>query len=161
MTDATPAASSAFRGLAWMLGVVGLLPLFGHALFAWLAPPEEALGLLRSLVQYTAAILAFVGAIHWGVSLASPLPFAPRDGARLVWGVVPALFCWVITMYSPAIALPALFLGLLVALAADWLLFRDSAVPRWFLTLRAVLTAGALLCVGAGWMALATRIPIR
>lgn len=155
---APPAASDAFRRLAWILGVAGLLPFFGHALFAWVAPPEEAGGLLRSQAHYAGAVLAFVGALHWGAALASPLPFTSRDGVRLAWSVIPALFCWVITLYPPSVAVPALFFGLLAAFAADLWLYAGSVVPRWFLALRAVLTAGAALCVGATWLAMATRL---
>ncbi len=158
MSTETPSESPVFRRLAWMLGAVGLLPFFGHALFAWAAPTAEAAGLLRSQVHYAGAVLAFLGALHWGVALASPLPFGTRDGARLVWSVVPALFAWVITMYSPKVAIPALFVALLVAWVADLLLYAGSAAPRWFLALRTVLTAGAALCVGATWLAMATRL---
>lgn len=158
MSTETPAQSPVFRRLAWMVGVAGLLPFFGHALFAWAAPVVEAAGLLRSQAHYAAAVLAFLGALHWGVALASPLPFTTRDGARLVWGVIPALFAWVITMYAPAVSIPALFVALLVVWGADLLLYAGSAAPRWFVVLRTVLTAGAVLCVGATWLAMATRL---
>lgn len=154
----TPAQSPAFRRLAWILGLAGLLPFFAHGLFAWVAPDVEAGGLLRSQAHYAGAILAFLGALHWGVALASPLPFTTRDGVRLVWSVIPALFAWVITLYPPAVAIPSLFLALLVAWGADLALYAGSAVPRWFLLLRTVLTAGAALCVGATWLAMATRL---
>jgi len=158
MSNDTPAASGAFRQLAWVLGLAGLLPFFGHALFAWVAPDVEAGGLLRSQVHYAASILSFLGALHWGVALASPLPFTSRDGVRLVWSVIPAIFAWVIGMYPPGVAVPGLFFALLVAWGADLALYAGAAVPRWFLLLRTVLTAGAALCMGATWLAMATRL---
>lgn len=158
MSSTTPANNEAFRRLAWVLGLAGLLPFFAHALFAWVAPDVESGGLLRSQAHYAAAILSFLGALHWGVALASPLPFTTRDGVRLVWSVIPALLAWVITMYPPALAIPVLFFALLVAYAVDVILYAGAAVPRWFLVLRAVLTAGAALCVGATWLAMATRL---
>jgi hypothetical protein len=45
-----------------------------------------------------------------------------------------------------------------VALAVDWLLYRGTPVPRWFLGLRLVLSVGALACVGASWMAMSVRL---
>ena len=119
MSSTTPANHEAFRRLAWVLGLAGLLPFFAHALFAWVAPAVESGGLLRSQAHYAAAILSFLGALHWGVALASPLPFTTRDGVRLVWSVIPALLAWVITMYPPGLAIPVLFFALLVAYAAD------------------------------------------
>ena len=158
MSVTSPSNSPAFRQLAWVLGLAGLLPFFAHALFAWVAPDFEAGGLLRSQAHYAAAILGFLGALHWGVALASPLPFTSRDGVRLVWSVIPALFAWIITLYPPGLAIPALFLALLVAWVADLVLYAGAAVPRWFLVLRTVLTAGAAACMGATWLAMATRL---
>jgi hypothetical protein len=31
-------------------------------------------------------------------------------------------------------------------------------VPRWFMSLRLVLSIGALACVGASWLAMAVRL---
>jgi len=118
---------------------------------------------LRSQVHYAGVIFTFLGALHWGVTLASP---GIVDGAavtRMLWGVVPAVFAWVVTLYPADLSLPLLFAGLLLALGVDWLLYRATPVPRWFLGLRTVLTAGALLAVGASWLAMATRLagPLR
>ena len=108
MNSTTPANHDAFRRLAWVLGLAGLLPFFAHALFAWVAPDVESGGLLRSQAHYAAAILSFLGALHWGVALASPLPFTSRDGVRLVWSVIPALLAWVIPKDRAALTTVAL-----------------------------------------------------
>ena len=155
MTDSRDIPAT--QRFAWILGLAGLLPFFGHALFSWLSPPSEAAGVLRSHVGYAASVLTFLGALHWGVTLASPSIVDGRAVVRLVWSVIPAIFCWIVPLYSTAAALPLLLAGLAVALGVDWLLYRDSPVPRWFLTLRAVLSAGALLALGASWWAMAVR----
>lgn len=152
------APDGAMRGLAWALGAAGLLPFFGNALFAWVAPVHELDGLLRSQVHYAGAILGFLGALHWGVVLGARRPFTPRDGGRLVWSVLPALLAWVVTLYPPAIALPVLFFALPVVLFADFLLYRDTPVPGWFLWLRSLLTVVATGCVGASWLAMGSRV---
>jgi hypothetical protein len=72
--------------------------------------------------------------------------------------LIPSIFAWVIGMYPPAVAVPGLFFALLVAWGADLALYAGAAVPRWFLLLRTVLTAGAALCMGATWLAMATRL---
>jgi hypothetical protein len=76
----------------------------------------------------------------------------------MLWSVLPSIFAWIVTLYPVRMALPLLWAGLLVAFIVDWLLYRDTPVPRWFMTLRAVLTAGALGSVGASWLAMATRL---
>ena len=156
--NAAQRGDGAMRQLAWALGAAGLLPFFGNAFFAWVVPPGEADGVLRSQAHYTAAILTFLGALHWGVVLASVRPFTPRDGLRLVWSVIPSIFCWIVTLYAFRLALPLLFFALPVVLAADLALYRGTSVPRWFLWLRVTLTVTATLCVGASWLAMAQRL---
>jgi hypothetical protein len=151
------ATASPIPRLAWTLGVAGLLPFFAHALFAWLTPASEAAGLLKSQVHYAAAILTFVGALHWSLALAAPEGSDARAGTRLVWGVIPSIYAWISTLYPLGAALPALMVGLLAALAVDAVLYRGSAMPRWFMALRVVLTTGALLCLAASWLAMAAR----
>jgi hypothetical protein len=143
---------------AWILGLAGLLPFFTHALFVWLVPPAEMLGVLRSQAHYTAAILTFLGALHWGVTLASPTLVGSAAGLRMVWSVTPALYCWVATLYPVQMSLPLLFAGLLAALVVDLLFYRGAPVPRWFITLRKVLSAVALAAVGASWWAMSARL---
>jgi hypothetical protein len=113
---------------------------------------------LRSQAHYAAAILTFLGALHWGVTLASPQIVDGRAVTRMLWSVLPSIFAWIVTLYPVRMALPLLWAGLLVAFIVDWLLYRDTPVPRWFMTLRAVLTAGALGSVGASWLAMAARL---
>lgn len=157
-SDADADADRAMRQLTWALGVAGLLPFFGNAFFSWVVPPGEAEGVLRSQAHYAASILTFLGALHWGVVLASARPFVPRHGLRLVWGVIPSIFCWIVTLYPAALALPLLFFALPVVLAADLLFYRGTPVPRWFMPLRVTLTCGATACVGASWLALSVRL---
>jgi len=149
----TPAT---IRRLAWILSAAGLLPFIGHALFAWVAPGSEAAGLMRSQAHYAASILTFVGAVHWGMALTGGE--ASGAGVRLVWSVIPAIYAWVITLYPPAVAVPGLFFGLLVALAVDLALYRGQPALRWFMQLRLVISLAAVACVGASWAALSVRL---
>ncbi len=156
MTDSRDIPAT--RRFAWILGLAGLLPFLAHALFSWLSPPSELGGVLRSQAHYAASILTFLGALHWGVTIASPSIVDGSAVTRMLWSVVPSIFCWIVTLYPTDVSLPLLFAGLAVALLVDWLLYRASPVPRWFITLRVVLTAGALAAVGASWAAMAVRL---
>jgi hypothetical protein len=148
----------ATQRFAWILGLAGLLPFAAQAVFSWLSPPAELTGVLRSQTHYAASILTFLGALHWGVTLASPQVKDGRAVTRMLWSVTPSIFAWIVTLYPTRMALPLLWAGLLLAFVIDWMLYRDTPVPRWFMTLRAVLTAGALACVGASWVAMAVRL---
>jgi hypothetical protein len=156
MTDSRDIPAT--QRFAWILGLAGLLPFAAHALFSWLAPPDELVGLLRSQAHYAASILTFLGALHWGVTIASPSIVDARAVTRMLWSVAPAIWCWIVTLYPTDVSLPLLFAGLAFALVVDWLLYRAAPVPRWFLTLRTVLSVGALAAVGASWAAMALRL---
>jgi hypothetical protein len=150
---------TATQRLAWLLGLAGLLPFFGNAFFAWLTSPYEVAGLLRSQVHYTAVILSFLGALHWGVTIASPSLDGSPAGVRMVWSVIPAIYAWVVSLFAPALALPLLLAALPVVFVVDVLFYRHMPVPRWFIVLRAVLTIGATACVAASWFAVG-RLPL-
>lgn len=156
MTDSREIPAT--QRFAWILGLAGLLPFLSHAVFSWLSPPSELTGVLRSQAHYAAVILTFLGALHWGVTLASPGIVDGRAVTRMLWSVLPSIFAWIVTLYPTRMALPLLWVGLLVAFFVDWLLYRDTPVPPWFMRLRAVLTAGALFSVGVSWLAMATRL---
>jgi hypothetical protein len=148
----------ATQRFAWLLGMAGLLPFFTHALFAWITSPYEVAGVLRSQAHYAAVILTFLGALHWGVTMASPSIQGSPAGRRMVWSVLPAIYAWVVSLFPVELSLPLLFFGLLAALGVDWLLYRATPVPRWFLTLRLVLSVGALASIDASWWAMAARM---
>ncbi len=142
---------------------MGLLPFFVFATMAWL-PDDLAIGRVgaaqlaqRVLVAYAAIILSFLGAVHWGVALAAPVPSAAPQLARafLVWGVIPPLLGW--------LALLLMFLGLALWLVLS-LLIADLALARMmdgvllrhhssglqrYLELRTRLTVGATLALAA------------
>ncbi|HVL59208.1 MAG TPA: DUF3429 domain-containing protein [Burkholderiaceae bacterium] len=145
--------------MAWILGLVGAAPFVAHALFSWVSPPSEVPGILRSQVHYAAVILTFVGALHWGVILGAPDAHPDsRAFLALVWGVLPAGFAWIVSLYEPNISLALLGVALGLALAVDVLLYRRSPVPPWFVVLRAVLTAVGCACVGLSWLASGARL---
>ncbi len=148
----------ATQRFAWILGLAGLLPFVAQALFSWLSPPAELSGVLRSQAHYAASIFTFLGALHWGVTLATPSIVDGRAVTRMLWSVTPSLFAWIVTLYPVQVSLPLLFAGLCVALAVDWALYRGTPVPKWFFSLRLVLSVGALACVGASWLAMSVRL---
>jgi hypothetical protein len=124
---------------ARLLGPAGLLPFFGLAPGAWLGWGWAA----PALVAYGATILAFLGAVHWGLALRAPVAERGADWPRLGLGVLPALVGWL------ALLLP-LSAGLLVLAAAiPGTAALEAAgaargwVPRSYTRLRWLLSAGA------------------
>ena len=129
---------------AWM-GYLGLLPFLAGAAGPWLGMEWMA----EWLLAYGAVILSFVGAIHWGLAMARRNP--PPEWFYA--SVMPALAGWVALLLPRLIALPLLAVGFI-----GWRVWEHRSVspglPRWFRRLRTVLTAGAVLGLTAGWLAL-------
>lgn len=138
--------------LAWILGLLGLLPFAGCALAAlavagWQA---EAMVWLRG---YGAVILSFLGAVHWGFALRAPDAEAPSAPARLVGGVLPSLVAWLALLLPLKPGLWLLAGGVLaVAAAEQWGALR-GLVPGNYMALRWVLSLGAAACLLAGALA--------
>ena len=152
---------------ALLLGLGGLIPFLACGLGSVTAggavPADRA---LLALIEYAAIILSFLGAVHWGLALATPAQdhaataqagsLRPgSDGVRLALGVLPALLGWAALLVSvaaaPAIALALLIAGFLATTAVEARGARDGLVPagymrlRWLLTLVVVLVLGLVL----------------
>lgn len=138
-----PAAHAPF-GARWM-GYLGLLPFFAMALGVWIGP----VGLADWLTAYGAVILSFVGAIHWGLAMGR----GQSSPAIFQASVVPALVGWAALLVPRLIGLPVLALAFI-----GWRIWEHRcaahAMPHWFRHLRTVLTAGAVIALLAGWVAL-------
>ncbi|MDX1609213.1 MAG: DUF3429 domain-containing protein [Halofilum sp. (in: g-proteobacteria)] len=124
-----------------ILGYGGLLPFLGAGIGSWL-PVSWAPAAVFAFMAYSAAILAFLGGLQWGLALR---PDADRLAERVTVGVLPALVA--------ALALPIgvrrgawlLLAGFLLLLA--WDLWRNRALlPPWYPRLRLRLTAGVVAC---------------
>jgi hypothetical protein len=151
--------------LALLLGLGGLIPFLACGLGSVTAggavPADRA---LLALIEYAAIILSFLGAVHWGLALATQDHAATAqagslrpgsDGVRLALGVLPALLGWAALLVSvaaaPAIALALLIAGFLATTAVEARGARDGLVPagymrmRWLLTLVVVLVLAMVL----------------
>ena len=137
---------------ARLLGPAGLIPVAGLAAGIWAGWP----GAGPALVAYGATILAFLGAVHWGLALAAPAPAAAEDTAqRVAWGrlglgVVPALLAWVALLLPLPAGLVLLALGILTTALAETVAARAGLVPRAYLGLRWLLSTGAGLALLLG-----------
>lgn len=124
------------RATALALGYGGLIPFVALSLAIILGVDLGEFSGTGLLAGYAATILSFLGAIHWGIAVATPDHNSPRD---FVASVIPPLFAWV------ALSLPAPqdLLAFGVAFPAWYLWERVSMLdryPAWFRRLRAALT---------------------
>ena len=148
------------RATAYLLALGLLLPFWGLALLAWLGPFGWLGPALDALSAYAAVMLGFLGAVHWGVVLATtPAERALLVGDarhRLAWGALLVLAAWVAAMLPWAVlSLSLLFLLLVLSWQVDrrWL---DNLPVGWsYQRLRRLFTllaALALLTAIASWL---------
>ncbi|NBX66102.1 MAG: DUF3429 domain-containing protein [Proteobacteria bacterium] len=135
--------------IAIALGLWGLVPFIVPAVCLWLVAPSWQDAFARALVAYGAVILSFLGGMHWGSAVEGS--DEPKKIERYVYAVCPSLLAVVALMCPPDKGLFLLFLGLMAAFFVDR---RVYASTKWFVILRAVLTAVATLCLYAGYKAL-------
>ena len=140
-------SGGALRSWASALGYAGLIPFAALATLVFLAPATAPGPLLAG---YGAAILAFLGATHWGWALAGGESRLSVPAA-LSWGVVPALVGWLSLglPLAPALGLQAVTFGLVWAV--DRRAWGGDPAMAWFLRLRShlSLTVVVLLALAA------------
>jgi hypothetical protein len=128
-----------------VLGSAGLIPFVAGAAALWMLPHAYEPYVLQWLLGYAMVILAFVGALHWGVAMqAKPSAHASPIWIAAGWGVIPALVGWLALAFESAVALRILAGMFLLQLAMDRWLTRNFSTPAWYLPLRIVLTLVAV-----------------
>jgi hypothetical protein len=135
---------AATERLILALGYGGLLPFAGLALLMWLVDAELVPFVALALQGYGAAIVSFLGGIHWGVGLRYAATHIEGHRFHLVWGVVPALLAWVALLMPAYAGLPALAGVLALCYLVDRRTWADAGLAHW-LPLRFRLTVVAAL----------------
>lgn len=138
-----------------VLGLAGLIP-FVWGAATYLSDPLASWG-VRALgprfigpyVQlfYGSVILSFMSGVLWG--------FATRtSGARAATGywlsVIPALWAFFMTGGGPTTAGMNLIFGFAGLLVLDFAFFQWGLTPRWWMSLRMLLTGVVILCLSVG-----------
>ena len=132
------------RALVTRLGYAGLIPFVLLAALMWLVDAELLPFVSIALGGYAAAIVSFLGGVHWGIGFTKG-DAAPRF--HFVWGVVPSLFAWVALMLPAYAALPLLGLVVVACYLVDRKTYPAAGLAEW-LALRLRLTVVATLsCV--------------
>jgi hypothetical protein len=137
--------------LASLLGYAGVVPFIAGATLTWLPSGTfEFLPRHWPLLSYSAVILTFMGAIHWGLAMHNAQA-TPQIRAQLLLSTVPSLIAWI------ALGLPVSFSYPLLAFAFVLMLYGDARalafdlVPQWYAKLRGPLTFVALLALVFAW----------
>lgn len=141
--------------LAMHLGFAGLIPFVSGALGVWVAPSGWRPFVMTALLDYAAVILAFMGAIHWGLAMRAQ---ANDERARLQLGlsVIPPLLGWVAIAsgMSFGLALPILLFAFVMLYVADLRATALGLAPQWYPALRRPLTLVVSISLLLAWASL-------
>lgn len=136
------------RIVTW-LGYGGLIPFITLATASLLDHHHGTLW-NDALLAYSAIILSFIGALHWGLAMSLPGLAERQRSACFAWSVVPALIAWPAALLSPIVAAPLLVSGFIAHYFQDRRLVRLATLPSWYLPLRMRLSTIAVACLVAG-----------
>ena len=139
---------------ALVLGFAGLIPFLAGVGGVWALGYPDFILVLNLTMAYAAVILAFLGAVHWGLALAQE---AAGNWRRLVPAVLPALAGWVALMLPNAFGLLLLAIGYAGVFLADRAAITANRAPAWYKALRKPLTLVVLASLAACYAALAVR----
>jgi len=136
--------------IAVLISLVGLLPFLVLGATVLLSP-LEAQAAIEVLISYSAVVLSFIGAVHWGFALrdtAHPvngvaLPPAMLGAERelLIFGIIPALIAWaslsvMIHFQMPALALFMVLAGFFITIVVETIGRGRGVVAANYLFLR-------------------------
>ena len=113
------------------LSYSGLIPFYGMAGLSWFA--QTGSWALHALATYSAIVLAFLGAIHWGRAL-DKMPYS-NQYPTLLFGLIPALLAWLSLLLPLELSLPMLAAGLMFVWGTEQMVFNDT-LPTWYRHLR-------------------------
>ena len=127
--------------MAVWLGYGGLVPFAICAAAAHGGTPILAAYGLIGAANYGAVILSFVGAIHWGLAMQDD-----RHVYWFSWSVTPALLAWAaVSLLDVRLSILALVPAFTLAWSVDRQAFQSGLLPAWYMRLRHILTAGAVV----------------
>lgn len=127
------------------LGTAGLVPFVLGAALVWLVYPEAHAHVTLAFAGYAAAIVAFLGGVHWGLAMRA----GDGEPAHYGWACVPPVVAALGVLMPAYAGLVLLGAMLLVCYAVDRRLYVAHRMGGW-LTLRFRLSAVASLCCFIG-----------
>lgn len=121
-----------------LLGYAGLIPFVVLSAALWLTPASYQVLVNQALLLYASLILAFMGAVHWGLAM---LQSDLDDQRQLVFSVIPALVAWLALFLPEILNYSVLIIAFALLCLFDTRMSKTGRAPSWYPRLRSPLTA--------------------
>jgi hypothetical protein len=121
---------SSYRLMKW-LGYAGLLPFYAIILALFLDTPLSVDWLKQALLIYTATIMSFLGAVHWGHAIAHVTLTNNERRRRFLWSVQPSIISWLLVLLPTFIALPAFIILVISVYIVDRFALNLLLIPTY------------------------------
>ena len=125
-----------------LLGILGLMP-FIFGLFDLLLNRDNLFFVINLPKYYGSIILAFLGAVYWGIILNDSHKNLISDKVKtyiICWSVIPSLWSGLILIFSHNITIIILALCYTIVQFVDEFIIKYFKFPIWYLFLRRSLT---------------------
>lgn len=141
---------SAASLVARVLGFAGLMPFIGCTAILVLRDDGSLTRVVMAgLISYSAVILSFMGAVHWGRAMFGGADIE-RSGSKqsaYLFSVIPAIVAWFATLIRIELALVLLMLSFIGLYVLDRLVFAEIKGLDWYLPMRIKLTSVVVICL--------------
>jgi len=146
------------RSANW-LALSGAIPFVAGAAGLWMLPRTYAAELIYPLVAYGAVILAFIGAVHWGLAMTlENAGDSDRAARQFRLSVSSPLIAWVALMLEPEIAMTVLAFAIAGVYAIDCDAVKRGIAPLWYQRLRLPISVLVIALLLASAVATTVRL---
>lgn len=121
-----------------LLGYAGLIPFVVLSAALWVLPANYQVLINQALLLYASLILAFMGAVHWGLAMLHTEMVYRR---QLGFSVIPALVAWFAFFLPEILNYSVLIIAFALLCLFDTRMAKTGRAPRWYPRLRSPLTA--------------------
>ena len=143
---------------ASIVGLAGLLVFFALALVIAFGSPTLAINAYLQLIHFGALMLAFIGAIHWGLAIGAKGHGVAVPSWWYFASALPLVLGWLtLALVSPTIKILLLMVGFFVSFMLDVSATARDHAPLWYKNFRKFMTIGVLIALSVSLWAI--RMP--
>jgi len=136
---------------ALYLGYSGLIPFVTLSTALWFVDESWKALAGNALFDYASVILAFMGAVYWGLQMQA---HSRPDARLLVLSVIPALIAWFASFLPVSYGLSILYVAFTGLCILDSLSTKQGLLVAWYPKLRIPLTVIVVLSLISAQLAL-------